>query len=157
MSVPGYLIDVHLGGIEFARRDDWEPDSVQYAVVSEIGAELANDRASVKATLAAEINWHRPGDDGEQVEGPFDLSIDVVGVFSWAEPDQTDEDIVGWVEFNAQHLLWPYLRSYASTITAASGLPVLTLFTISVPYPALGGLDDRQLEAEEVPPEQLTS
>ena len=84
--------------------------------------------------------------------------VEVVGTFEWSHPEATDEDILGWIEFNTGHLLWPYLRSYVSMITGASGLPVLTLFSISVPSLTSGakGEDDAELfelEPDVAPPE----
>jgi preprotein translocase subunit SecB len=158
---PGQLTEAYLRSVHFARHEDFEWEALRYTLDSETKAELAGDRQSVRVTLRAEIHWHRQ-DDGEQSEGPFDLKLEVGGEYAWDRPDLTDEDIVGWVEFNSQHLLWPYLRSYVSLITTASGLPALTLYTITAPHPTLGRADDapsgaQALERSENPSPGLPS
>jgi preprotein translocase subunit SecB len=67
----------------------------------------------------------------------FDLSITVSGIFSLSE-SLLEEELADWLEFNTEHLLWPYLRSEVAHLTAASGLPALTIYTSATPRPRLG-------------------
>lgn len=145
------LVDVFVAQLKFSLNADygWDDDQLRYAVESDTTAAISDDRESVVGTLRATIKWYR-GSETEQVEGPFELEIAISGKFDWAPPNLTDEDIRGWVEFNTQHLLWPYLRSEISTMTAAAGLPQLHIYTIKVPQPRLDVPDgDLKVDAEE--------
>jgi preprotein translocase subunit SecB len=83
--------------------------------------------------LNAEIEWRHP--EEAEFERPFELSLTINGVFSW-DPGVANRELVeAWLEWNGVYLLWPYLRSYITMITAASGLPALTIYTMRVPDP----------------------
>ena len=133
----GQIDEVFLAEVEFRRNLEFDFDlgSPTYSIPTKIEAELLDNRTQGLVRLHAEIKWHSL--EG-QPEEPFELSLVVGGLFQWLAPELDDEEIIGWLEFNGEHLLWPYLRSHISSITAASGLPPLTIYTIMVPHPTLG-------------------
>lgn len=137
----GQLAEASLTEIKFRLNPDfvWERDAdgARYSIDSHVEAAVADDRAHGAARLRASFTFHN--DDDHDV--PFDLELEVTGQFVGFQPDLPDEEIEGWLTFNAQHLLWPYLRSYVSQITGNSGLPSLTIYTIHVPRPHLGRSD----------------
>jgi preprotein translocase subunit SecB len=84
-----------------------------------------DDETHAVATMSASIDWSE--------EGPFTVEANIRGLFVW-DNSTIDEDLArSWVEYNATHLFWPYLRSYVTTITALSSFPSLTIYTVSVP------------------------
>jgi len=117
-------------------------------------------RAGVQVT--ARIRFVEPGarvereedapesTDGGEAEplGPFDLALDVHGIFVWnQEMFPPDEALAkGWLEYNGMYLLWPYLRSYVTMITAATHFPALTIYTMNVPQPPV--IPPKDVEAE---------
>ena len=85
--------------------------------------------------------------DGEDAEGPFDLDMKVGGRFVWPASISPDEQFCRlWLEYNGMYLLWPYVRSYISSVTGLSGLPSLMIYTLRVPDPpALGDLEGTRM------------
>lgn len=148
------LVDVFVAELKFRLNQDygWDDEQLRYSIESDTTAAISDDRESVTGTLRATIKWHR-GQEPEQIEGPFELEIGISGRFDWAPPDLTDEDIRGWVEFNTQHLLWPYFRSEVSRITSSAGLPTLHIYTIKVPQLRLDAPDSD--DAGEMEPEPV--
>ncbi len=131
------LVDVFLRDIHFSRNlafslGDRGP---AYSIDSGVEVELRGDGETAVVNLHAKLDFHLS--EG-QTEIPFDLSLVVTGVFAIDGVRATDEDLEGWLTFNGEHLLWPYLRSHVTTVTAASGLPSLTIYTIRIPRPHLG-------------------
>jgi preprotein translocase subunit SecB len=94
--------------------------------------------------LKVEVEWTRQ-DDAKEL--PFELGLQISGAFAWPTPPDPDY-AHGWLEFNGVYLLWPYLRSHISSITNASRLPALTIFTLTVPRPrAIQPTDQMKLDA----------
>lgn len=156
-SVPGRLIEVFLDEAHFDRHLGYtfpEEGTVTYTVDTGINAELNDDRNLARVRLTAAIRWAH---NGERVDGPFDLHLVIGAWFDWAFPDRQDEDIYGWLEFNSTHLLWPYLRNYVTTLTALSGLPPLTIYTISAPRPNLGRVAGTEESTASAPPPESES
>ncbi len=154
--LPGRLVEAFLDEIHFRRHRDYTfPEGgIAYGVDSDTSAEILDDRTCAFVRLKAEIHW--TSHEGDTVDGPFEMQITVGGLFNWRLPDRSDEDILGWLEFNTTHLLWPYLRTYVSSVTASAGVPPLTIFTITTPSPNLGRTED-ETSSEELahqrPPE----
>ncbi len=139
-STPGILQDVFLAKVAFERNSAFEfsEKGLAYTIETDTSTDLiGDDRRWVRADLVAKVAWQYPNET-EEIDGPFELTLTVGAVFAWRRPEESDEDILGWVEFNAQHLLWPYLRSYISMISGASGAPPLTIYTIQAPNPTIG-------------------
>jgi hypothetical protein len=141
-SLPGRLVEAFLDEAYFRRHGSYVfPDKgIAYSVDSDTKGEILDDRRRAIIRLKAEIIW--TSHEGETVDGPFALQVTVGGLFDWEFPDRPDEDILGWLEFNSTHLLWPYLRAYVSSITASAGVPTLTIYTITAPSPALGRVEE---------------
>jgi preprotein translocase subunit SecB len=152
-SSPGRLLEAFLDELQFRRHRDFAfpEQGIVYGVESDTNAELLDDRTRAFVRLAAEIHW--TSHEGDTVDGPFAMQITVGGLFAWQYPDRSDEDIVGWLEFNTTHLLWPYLRTYIASITATAGVPPLTIYTITAPNPILG----RREEEDEEQPSPFTT
>lgn len=150
----GQLAEVILRDVSFRRNLDWEwpGEGISYAIDTRTEGVVLGNRDRCHAHLHVRIDFQR---EGEKIEAPFELKMVITGVFDWLAPELPDEEIEGWLSFNAEHLLWPYLRAFVSQITAAAGLPILTLYTISVPRPHLGQPDavdasgDEQMEPSE--------
>jgi preprotein translocase subunit SecB len=151
----GQLTDAFLGGVTFVRDFDFDLQSdgpgLQYHVDVEPHARQAerDDHDVWIADLDASVRWTH--DEKAEFRAPFALQLKVVGVFDWYGAGYDDEAISNWITYNAEHLLWPYLRSYIQQITAASDIPPLTIFTIGVPRPRVGAAADDPHAASEVP------
>jgi preprotein translocase subunit SecB len=139
----GQLVDVILRDVTFRRNLDWAwpEEGISYTVDSRTHGEVLGNREHARAHLEVGLDFHS---EPEQSVQPFRLELVVTGVFEWSAPELSDEEIEGWISFNGEHLLWPYVRAFVSQITAASGLPTLTLYTIAVPRPHLGRSDDEE-------------
>jgi preprotein translocase subunit SecB len=81
--------------------------------------------------LRARIDWGT--EEEPDRSGPFDLEITVRGIFIWPSLTLEEDVAQAWIDHNATHLLWPYLRTFITTITALSRLPALTIYTMTVP------------------------
>lgn len=140
----GQLVEASLTEVNFKRNLASELDKVasHYSLDYRVDGTVSADRKYGVASLHASVVFHP---EGEQTEPPFELSVAVTGIFEWTAPELVDEDIEGWLAFNGEHLLWPYLRSYIAQITASSGLPPLTIYTIGVPKPHFGRTDEQIL------------
>jgi preprotein translocase subunit SecB len=103
-----------------------EPDTD----VALLNAEESGARSAV-VTLSATIEWEREGDGPL----PFEMQIDVGGHFRWNERAPDEQLARLWLDYNGMYLLWPYLRSYITTITAMAPVPPLTIYTMNVPEP----------------------
>ena len=62
---------------------------------------------------------------------PFSLKVTIVGFFEY-QANLTDEDILEILEVNGNAILFPYLRSYITTLTSNSGIPPLIIPTINI-------------------------
>jgi hypothetical protein len=120
------------------------------------GEEGADDRISWSTVrLAVHIEWARiDGDEPQEDEdgdAPLQIALEVTGVFVW-RGDAIPDDRIGnlWLEYNAQYLLWPYLRQYIATITAMSNVPTLTIGTMNVPELPQIGDDSAENVLEDV-------
>lgn len=136
-SSAGQLVDVFVNEVEFRRNldYDWDQETPSYTVDSQTVAHADADGEGAMAELTASIEWNT--DEG-RLQVPFDIKISLIGLFSWQIQGLPTEEIEGWVAFNSEHLLWPYLRAEISRLTANGGLPPLTIYTIGVPRPHLG-------------------
>lgn len=152
-SSPGLLLEAFLDELRFRRHREFTfPEKgIVYGVDASTNAELLDDRTLAFVRLEAEIEW--TSHEGDTVDGPFAMRITVGGILAWRYPDRSDEDIVGWLEFNTTHMLWPYLRTYISSVTASAGLPPLTIYTITAPSPTLGV----RAEGDEEQPSPLSA
>jgi preprotein translocase subunit SecB len=142
VHVRGQLLTVSLSELDFRRNPEFdiERHNASYSVDANVDVEVADDLRSAVATLRASIEWLFP-ETAEDRQGPFEISLVLTGMFAWMAESTTKDDIAGWIEFNAEHLLWPYLRAQIVSVTAASDLPPLTIYTIAVPRPRLGKAD----------------
>jgi hypothetical protein len=84
------------------------------------------------------IEWDGDG------QAPFALELTVEGLFSWQKNSRPEELMRAWLAWNGVYLLWPYARTFVSTITGFSALPPLTIYTMRVPDPP-------ELEIEKSP------
>lgn len=126
----GQLVDVRLVGIDFAVKPDFDFDfdGLTFGVDRDVDAALGEETSSV--ILSVTITW----DAEEGRIPPFDLRVRVEGTFEWVVDErESPEREIGWLKFNGPYLMWPYARSHVASITAACGLPPLTLPTLVVP------------------------
>jgi preprotein translocase subunit SecB len=151
----GQLSDVFLGGVTFVRDFDFDVEvdgpGLEYHITAETQAHETerHDKDVWLAELTASVLWtHRKKDT---FVAPFQLEVKVIGVFDWLGEGYADDAISDWIRYNAEHLLWPYLRAYIQQITAASDIPPLTIFTIGVPRPRVGQPADDTDASRKVP------
>jgi preprotein translocase subunit SecB len=125
----GQLRAAWLSAVAFKYNDELRlNEGLQYDL--DIRPETTVDAAGSKATIHLAIVW-----DGEDESlRPFELEIAVSGYFAWEE-EIADDYKDGWTQFNGLYLLWPYLRSYVTSITAQSVGEPLILPTLAVPRP----------------------
>jgi preprotein translocase subunit SecB len=153
---PAQLQDVWVERIRFeedATFDRADTANVSYFVEPkvEIGELRDGDDGSLSSAvrLSAEVRFARD----DEIEGalPFELDISVVGSFEWSgETKPADAKLApAWLDYNAMYLLWPYLRAHIATVTSASRLPTLTIYTMNVPNPpVIPSEDDTSEQAE---------
>lgn len=143
----GQLTEVVLTEVNFRRNASFDisDTTVSYSLDTGIRTEISSAHGQGMAHLNAELGWHAAD---ERIDGPFELALVVTGIFEGFAQDLPDEEIDGWLSFNGEHLLWPYLRAYISQLTVASGLPQLTIYTVAVPRPHFGVEDAVALEVE---------
>jgi preprotein translocase subunit SecB len=105
---------------------------VSYRVATSTSAEArTGQRPTVE--LEAELEWVDA--DGVECSGPFNLTVAVQGDFDVSAGPREPDEIEELLRFTGRYLLWPYVRSYVSAVTALSSHPPLTLFTLQVPAP----------------------
>lgn len=148
---PAQLEFVWLSGVRFQADPNFDRSDApnwKYVVASETscdemfegetpGDEPSNDGVMwTIVILTAKIEWSRVDElqeDDSQAK-PFELELEVAGAFFWRDGTGPDDKMARlWVEYNAQYLLWPYLRQHVSTITMMSNVPTLTIYTMNVP------------------------
>jgi preprotein translocase subunit SecB len=140
LNAYGQLLDVEILDLTFRRNRTFDPDSglsLRYSIDTTIEKEISADRQHGVVDLHARFDWHHDDPDSASEGAPFDLTITVSGIFRLTETLPEDE-LADWLEFNTEHLLWPYLRSEVAHLTAMAGLPSLTIYTIATPRPRLG-------------------
>lgn len=152
---PAQLNDVRLARVEFEANPEFENSdapNASYVVKANttISEPEVGDDGEMWAVAAADvtIEWSRV--DGGEGPLPFELDLRAVGVFSWEPATRPDDDRIArlWLDYNAQYLMWPYLRTFITTITAMSHLPPLTIYTMNVPRPPLIEETEEQTSAE---------
>ncbi|MBV2223694.1 MAG: protein-export chaperone SecB [Cloacibacterium sp.] len=62
----------------------------------------------------------------------FDISILTESLFSYDSEANVDELINSLFTVNAPAIVFPYIRAYISSLTALSGMPVLTIPTLNL-------------------------
>lgn len=137
------LDGVWLTSVTFAENRLLDPDrKPTYSLTHTTDVDLFDDEDGNPLGLLelhAKVDWAADV-DGEPVEPPFELALTVVGIFAFNPQRQRDERFASaWLDYNGVYLLWPYLRTYISTITGLSTLPPLTIYTMRVPNPPVGG------------------
>lgn len=156
----GQLLDVRVRSIEFCRNDDFEfGPPLNYVILTSSEVTLAEDLTNGTILFKAVVEW-RSGEEGggtEPILGPFELDLTLEGLYALnaAKPDH--DELSAWIEFNSEHLLWPYLRTQIANLTISAGLPPLTIYTIGVPTFARDEFED--LDPAEVadPPHDIAS
>lgn len=130
------LDEAWLAGVEFRENQDFDlailDQGLTYTVGSESSAWLD---PFVGSGLRTTVEWQDK--ESEPCDGPFHLMVAVHG--SYAVPGRTAQDrgehLEQWLNFMGPYLLWPYARSYVSSLTSLSQFPPLTLFTLVMPRP----------------------
>ncbi len=67
----------------------------------------------------------------------FNINILTESIFSYSSETDVDENIGSLFSLNAPAIVFPYIRAYIASLTALSGMPVLTLPTLNLSQ--LGG------------------
>ena len=92
------------------------------------GAEVGIDKIEEKAYVIINLNL---GDleNTDKTKVPFICNVSIRGIFSYKAKDfNADSDLKNFLGKNAVAMLYPYLRSYVSTITSLGNqFPAYTL------------------------------
>jgi preprotein translocase subunit SecB len=126
---PCQLVDARVARVQFELNPDFgfDFDGLTYRIEPVSEAHVSED--VLTASLRLEIHWEaQPGK-----AHPFDLSLDIVGLFEWIGSTRDPERMEGWLNFNGPYLLWPYARAHITALTALAGMPPLTITTYAVP------------------------
>lgn|GEM_PF-6852472 len=132
----GQLASVRLHDVDFRISDSYDVvEPLNYVILTSSEVEIAEDLESGRILFNAVVGWRSQDDDesGEPVGAPFDLDVTLEGAFTLSAANPERDELSAWIEFNSEHLLWPYLRSTIANLTTAAGLPPLTIYTIGVP------------------------
>lgn len=130
------LQEAWLAGVQFEENGEFDTslmeEGLSYTVESRSSAWL---EPFVGGGLRITVEWQDK--DAESCDGPFRLMVAVHGTFTVPEAilQEKGEQVERWLNFTGPFLLWPYARSYVSTITALSQFSPLTLFTLALPRP----------------------
>ena len=138
---PAQLTGTSLGRLVFEPNSEFDVEhisSTSYTVEPRVEIsplQHSEDAVSAVVTVHATVVFTRL--DETDAPLPFELELDVHGVFRWsAETFPADEKLaIGWLQYNGMYLLWPYVRSHITTVTALSWLPPLIIGTMNVPTP----------------------
>jgi hypothetical protein len=149
----GQLETVWLSEVIFRESLDFDPDDAgacRYSLRRDSEIEQCAEDGMWLLHLRVEVEWTRHDED----EGvlPFELEIQVSGAFAWDVPTVERDFVEGWLEFNGPYLLWPYVRTYISSITNLSRLPPLTIYTMTVPRPRGIDATEGQMRLDPVDP-----
>jgi preprotein translocase subunit SecB len=134
----GQLVDAFVSKVAFEKNWGYDPDradELSYGIESSTTGSVGESGKSGLVILKAEVEWTS---EAEDLQPPFSLQVEVAGVFALRMQGLEEDEIRDWLEFNGEHLLWPYLRAAIQSVTASSDLPPLTIYTIGVPRPRLG-------------------
>lgn len=156
---PAQLVVTALGAVRFEPDEEFPVEdigNVSYTV--EPGVELGDlqhqEDGRVTAGMKVHVSVVFTRLDESEGPTPFELELDVHGMFQWtAETFPADERLArGWLQYNGMYLLWPYVRSYITGLTAQSWFPALMIGTMNVPTPPEIPADEEEPVADEEKP-----
>jgi preprotein translocase subunit SecB len=138
---PATLVGAWLAHVRFEDNREFpsaEQGDVSYTVDSEVDVQdfhrdETNNETHAYMLLQASIAWYRDDDLLERESGPFVLALGVRGFFVWDSSIVSEEEARAWLTYNGRWILWPYLRTYMTSVTSISRLPPLTIYTLDVP------------------------
>jgi preprotein translocase subunit SecB len=62
----------------------------------------------------------------------FNINLSTESVFSYSEETNVEEHVISLFSLNAPAIVFPYVRAYIASLTALSGMPLLTLPTLNL-------------------------
>lgn len=122
LSYEGYLIE----RIEFTINKNFKPDSGQVEIEFSLGCEFKKEEDVFQVSLECIIF-----EDAERKNKPFSLDIVITGFYEF-DADLSDEIQYKMLKINATAILYPYLRSFVTTVTGNAGFTPLILPLINV-------------------------
>jgi preprotein translocase subunit SecB len=150
----GQLVGVRVHDLAFRVTDDYEFDEpLNYVIVTSSNVSLADDMTSGQILFHAAVGWTvaNADEDDDPVKGPFDLDLTLEAHFALTGTEIDTNEFSDWIEFNSEHLLWPYLRTEIASITTSAGLPPLTIYTIAVPVFRYDAMAESPSSSSELP------
>lgn len=132
----GQLATVWLQAISFEENEEFDPDlhEVTYSLDVDHETRLSTDPERLNRTfleISLSVDWE-PTDAEGMSPAPFALKVVAQAFFDFPPPGDQDQ-MRAWTDYNGVYLVWPYLRSWVSMVTALSILPAFTLPTLAVP------------------------
>jgi len=95
-------------------------------------SEYNPDDKKIVIKIGVDMNEDMDSDDGIN-ETPFDLKVELVGVFDVDEDRFPIQHIEHWASTNAPLILYPYLREHVHSLTNKAGFDGLFLPLFEVP------------------------
>ncbi|MGO5472043.1 protein-export chaperone SecB [Streptococcus hyointestinalis] len=108
--------------------DAFEYTESKLSMPVSFGAEVGVDKLQEKAYVIINLNLGASGKE-DKAKIPFICNVSIRGFFGYEKTDfETDSDLKSILGKNAVAILYPYLRTYVSTITGLGNqFPAYTL------------------------------
>lgn len=133
----GQLLNAWLDSVEFEANPEYVADGrvVRYHLDFKHAISVHEEGNRAVVGLTIKVGWRDAEDQELTPPHPFRLELAVAGLFEWERAEVDRDTFEAWLEWNGVYLLWPYARSYITSLTAASPVPPLTIYTLRVPDP----------------------
>lgn len=112
----------------FEINDEYKSTNQQLELDLEINNEIEIDEENSIALIKINCLVFK---DSKKNNFPFTLEVSIVGFFEY-ETKSSIEEIFDLLEINGSSILFPYLRSYITTITSNAGIPPLIIPTLNI-------------------------
>ena len=127
ISFENYVIDksIYLANDKFEGGDE----SGNLRVPVNFSAEVGIDREQEKAYVIINLELGNTEDEEAITHIPFTCEVSIRGIYRYSSEDLNDDDeLKAFLGGNAVAILYPYLRSYVSTLTNITNqFPAYTL------------------------------
>lgn len=120
----GYLSD----NIYFAMNSEFNRSEDDLELDLEFNYDLNMEYEEKRAILNLECTVF---DNCEENNYPFTIDVSLLGFFEF-DGDLKEEDVHKMIEINGSAILFPYLRSIISNITASAGIQPLIIPTMNI-------------------------
>ena len=109
--------------IEFVKNEDFIDENFKVSLEFSNSIEIKNDENNKIAEVIFDFSIF----DKNAIEKyPFFINVKIKGVFAW-DADMDNQTLENLLKINAPAILFSFIRSVVSSITAFSGYPALIL------------------------------